>query len=60
MVRFKRVLTPTHRGGGGTLVPIPKKVAATLGLKGMPKVNAVIVGISPDKTEAQAKFAVKQ
>jgi hypothetical protein len=44
MVRFKGVLTPTPRGGGGTLVPIPKAVAAQLGLKGMPKVNAVIAG----------------
>ncbi len=44
MVRFKGVLTPTARGGGGTLVPIPKEVAAKLGLKGMPKINAVIAG----------------
>jgi hypothetical protein len=44
MVRFKGVLTPTPRGGGGTLVPIPKDVAAKLGLKGMPKINAVIAG----------------
>ena len=44
MVRFKGVLTPTPRGGGGTLVPIPKEVAAKLGLKGMPKINAVIAG----------------
>ena len=44
MVRFKGVLTPTPRGGGGTLVPIPKEVAARLGLKGMPKVKAVIAG----------------
>jgi hypothetical protein len=44
MVRFKGVLTPTPRGGGGTLVPIPEEVAAKLGLKGMPKINAVIAG----------------
>lgn len=44
MVRFKGVLTPTPRGGGGTLVPVPKQVAAKLGLKGMPKINAVIAG----------------
>ena len=44
MVRFKGVLTPTARGGGGTLVPIPKDIAAKLGLKGMPKINAVIAG----------------
>ena len=44
MVRFKGVLTPTPRGGGGTLVPIPKDIAAKLGLKGMPKIQAVIAG----------------
>ena len=44
MVRFKGVITPTARGGGGSLVPIPKAVATQLGLKGMPKVNAVIAG----------------
>jgi len=41
---FKGVLTATPRGGGGTLVPVPKQVAAQLGLKGMPKVQAVIAG----------------
>ena len=44
MVRFMGVLTPTPRGGGGTLVPVPKEVAAKLGLRGMPKVSAVIAG----------------
>src|SRR6266568_6102891 len=44
MIKFKGVLTATPRGGGGTLVPIPKEVAAKLGLKGMPKVRAVIAG----------------
>jgi len=44
MVRFKGVLIATPRGGGGTLVPIPKDVAAQLGLKGMPKIKAVIAG----------------
>ncbi len=44
MVRFKGLLTATPRGGGGTLVPIPKDVAAQLGLKGMPKIQAVIAG----------------
>jgi hypothetical protein len=44
VVRFEGVLTPTPRGGGGTLVPIPKHVAAQLGLKGMPKIHAVIAG----------------
>ncbi|HYT12660.1 MAG TPA: YdeI/OmpD-associated family protein [Candidatus Nitrosopolaris sp.] len=44
MIKFKGVLTATPRGGGGTLVPIPNDVAAKLGLKGMPKVQAVIAG----------------
>ena len=44
MVKFDGVLTATPRGGGGTLVPIPKDVAASLGLKGMPKIQAVIAG----------------
>jgi hypothetical protein len=45
MIKFKGVLTPTPRGGGGTLIPIPNDVAAKLGgLKGMPKVQAVIAG----------------
>jgi Domain of unknown function (DUF1905)/Bacteriocin-protection, YdeI or OmpD-Associated len=44
MVRFKGVLTPTPRGGGGCLVPVPRDVATKLGLKGMPKINAVIAG----------------
>jgi hypothetical protein len=44
VVKFKGVLTPTPRGGGGTLVPIPKEIATKLGLKGMPKIQAVIAG----------------
>jgi hypothetical protein len=44
VVTFKGVLTPTPRGGGGCLVPVPKDVAAKLGLKGMPKIQAVIAG----------------
>jgi hypothetical protein len=44
MVRFKGILTPTPRGGGGCLVPVPRQVAAKLGLKGMPKIAAVIAG----------------
>jgi hypothetical protein len=44
VVRFQGVLTSTPRGGGGTLVPVPKDVAAKLGLKGMPKITAVIAG----------------
>src|ERR1700736_4354642 len=44
MVKFEGVLTPTPRGGGGTLVPIPREVATKLGLKGFPKIQAVIAG----------------
>ena len=44
MVRFKGVLTRTPRGGGGCLVPVPREVATKLGLKGMPKIAAVIAG----------------
>ena len=44
MPTFKGVLTATPRGGGGTLVPVPKQVAARMGLKGMPRVQAVIAG----------------
>ena len=43
-VRFKGRLTATPRGGGGTLVPVPPEVAAKLGLKGMPRIQAVIAG----------------
>ena len=45
MIRFTGKLTPTPRGGGGTLVPVPNDVAVSLGLKGMPKVKATIAGI---------------
>lgn len=44
MVKFQGVLTPTSRGGGGTLVPVPPAVAAALGLRGMPKIQARIAG----------------
>lgn len=44
MVTFKGVLTPTPRGGGGCLVPVPTDVATKLGLKGFPKVQAMIAG----------------
>jgi hypothetical protein len=44
VVKFEGVLTSTPRGGGGTLVPIPEEVAARLGLRGMPKIQAVIAG----------------
>ena len=45
MVKFTGKLTPTPSRGGGTLVPVPARVARELGLKGMPKVKATIVGI---------------
>ena len=46
MIRFTGRLTPTPRGGGGTLIPVPKEVAASLvPMKGMPKVRAMIAGI---------------
>lgn len=45
MTRFTGRLAATPRGGGGTLVPVPAKVARELGLKGMPNVKAVIAGI---------------
>jgi hypothetical protein len=44
VVKFEGVLTATPGGGGGTLVPIPEEVASELGLKGMPKIQAVIGG----------------
>jgi hypothetical protein len=44
MVIFKGTLTSTPRGGGGCLVPVPREIASKLGLKGMPKINALIAG----------------
>jgi uncharacterized protein DUF1905/bacteriocin resistance YdeI/OmpD-like protein len=44
MEKFKGKLTPTPRGGGGCLIPVPREIAAKLGLKGMPKVQSVIAG----------------
>ena len=43
-MKFEGVLKSTPRGGGGTLVPIPREVTIQLGLKGMPKIQAVIAG----------------
>ena len=43
-ITFKATLVSTPRGRGGTLVPVPREVAARLGLKGMPKIQAVIAG----------------
>jgi len=44
VVRFEAVLTSDPGGGGGTFIKIPDHVAAKLGLRGMPKVQAVIAG----------------
>jgi thioredoxin-like negative regulator of GroEL len=44
MVKFKGVLTPTPRAGGGCFVAVPTDVAAKLGLRGFPKIQAVIAG----------------
>ena len=44
MVKFEAVLTSDPGGGGGTFITIPDHVAARLGLRGMPKIQAVIAG----------------
>jgi hypothetical protein len=44
VIKFKGVLTATPSGGGGTLVPVPPDVQARLGLRGIPKIQAVIEG----------------
>jgi len=44
MATFKGTLRSTPRGGGGTLIAVPRAVASKLGLRGMPKINAVIAG----------------
>jgi hypothetical protein len=44
VITFKGKLTPTPGRGGGCLVPVPRDLAAKLGLKGMPKIQAVIAG----------------
>jgi hypothetical protein len=41
---FNGKLTPTPGRGGGCLIPVPRDVATELGLKGMPKIQAVIAG----------------
>jgi len=46
LIRFTGRLTPTPRGGGGTLVAVPRDVAMKLGpMRGMPKIRAVIAGV---------------
>ena len=46
MLKFEGRLEPTPRGGGGTYVAVPPDVASKLGLKGMPKINSIIAGVS--------------
>jgi len=41
---FRSKLTATPRGGGGTLIAVPKEVSDRMGLKGMPRVQAAIAG----------------
>jgi hypothetical protein len=43
VVKFTGVLTPTP--GGGTLITVPREVNDQLGLKGKPKIQAVIAGL---------------
>jgi hypothetical protein len=43
MVKFKAVLQPDLTGTG-TFVPIPREVVERLGLKGRPRIQAVIAG----------------
>ena len=49
MVKFEAVLTSDPGGGGGTFIPIPDHVAAKLGLRGMPKIQAVIAGVREER-----------
>jgi uncharacterized protein DUF1905/bacteriocin resistance YdeI/OmpD-like protein len=44
VVKFEAVLTSDPGGGGGTFITIPDHVATKLGLRGMPKIQAVIAG----------------
>jgi hypothetical protein len=44
VVKFEAVLSSDPGGGGGTFISIPGDVAAQLGLRGMPKIQAVIAG----------------
>jgi hypothetical protein len=43
VVKFTGVLAPTP--GGATLIPVPREVNDQLGLKGKPKIQAVIAGL---------------
>ena len=44
MVKFSAVLAPDPDGRGGTFIPVPHEVNEQLGLKGRPKIQAVIAG----------------
>jgi uncharacterized protein DUF1905/bacteriocin resistance YdeI/OmpD-like protein len=44
VIKFEAVLTSDPGGGGGTFITIPDHVAAKLGLRGMPKIQALIAG----------------
>jgi hypothetical protein len=44
MVKFSAVLTPDPGAGGGTFISVPREVNEQLGLKGRPKIQAVIAG----------------
>ncbi len=44
MVKFSAVLRPDPDGRGGTFIPVPRDVNDQLGLKGRPKIQAVIAG----------------
>ena len=44
MVKFSAVLTPDPDGRGGTFIPVPREVNEQLGLRGRPKIQAVIAG----------------
>lgn len=45
MVKFTAVLQPDPDGRGGTFIPVPHEVNEELGLKGRPKIQAVIAGL---------------
>jgi hypothetical protein len=44
VVKFSAVLMPDPEGRGGTFIPVPPEVNVQLGLKGRPKIQAVIAG----------------
>src|ERR1700716_2429956 len=44
MVKFSAVLTPDPGASGGTFISVPREVNEELGLKGRPKIQAVIAG----------------